>query len=178
MEEIYSQPNRRVRNTTRFLNSGSFYQNNSNNHQTADPETGTELVAEGLLDNFKKNRDLIKQCLVSYIERNDDQLLETGANLEVLKGDHKEKYTAKKGTPDLSQHRMYEAGVNLIVHAYSHESIDEEEVENHIKKELEQRLLGKLELDLVKSGKYYNAIVSWDNPISVEEYSLIKATGV
>jgi len=178
LEEIYSQPNRRVRNTTRFLNSGSFYQNNSNNHQTADPETGTELVAEGLLDNFKKNRDLIKQCLVSYIERNDDQLLETGANLEVLKGDHKEKYTAKKGTPDLSQHRMYEAGVNLIVHAYSHESIDEEEVENHIKKEREQRLLGKLELDLVKSGKYYNAIVSWDNPISVEEYSLIKATGV
>ena len=151
---------------------------NDDNHQTADPETRTELVAEGLLDNFEKNRDLIKQCLVSYIERNDDQLLETGANLEVLKGDHKEKYIAKKGTPDLSQHRMYEAGVNLIVHAYSHESIDAEEVENHIKKELEQRLLGKLELDLVKSGKYYNAIVSWDNPISVEEYSLIKATGV
>ena len=32
--------------------------------------------------------------------------------------------------------------------------------------------------DLVKSGKYYNAIVSWDNPISIEEYSLIKATRV
>jgi len=30
----------------------------------------------------------------------------------------------------------------------------------------------------VKSGKYYNAIVSWDNSISVEEYSLIKAAGV
>ena len=73
---------------------------------------------------------------------------------------------------------MYEADVNLIVHTYSHESIDAEEVENHIKKELEQRLLGKLELDLVKSGKYYNAIVSWDNSISVEEYSLIKAAGV
>lgn len=151
---------------------------NDENHQTADSETGTELVAECLLDNFEKNRDLIKQYLMNYIERNDDQLLETGVNLEVLKGDHKEKYIAEKGTPDLSQHRMYEAGVNLIVHTYSHESIDTEEVENHIKKELEQRLLGKLELDLVKSGKYYNAIVSWDNPISVEEYSLIKAIGV
>ena len=148
------------------------------NHQTTNSGKGTELVAEGLLDNFEKNRELIKQCLMSYIERNDDQLLETGANLEVLKSSHKEKYIAAKGTPDLSQHRMYEADVNLIVHTYSHESIAAEEVENHIKKELEQRLLGKLELDLVKSGKYYNAIVSWDNSISVEEYSLIKATGV
>ena len=148
------------------------------NHQTTDSETGTELVAESLLDNFEKNHDLIKQCLISYIERNDDQLLETGANPEILKGDHKEKYIAKKGTPDLSQHRMYEASVNLIVHAHSHESISIEEVKSHIKKELEQRLLGRLELDLVKSGKYYNAIVSWDNPISVEEYSLIKASGV
>ena len=151
---------------------------NDEKRQTTDSEKGAGLVAEGLLDNFENNRELIKQCLMSYIERNDDQLLETGANLEVLKGNHKEKYIAAKGTPDLSQHRMYEAGVNLIVHAYSHESINAEEVENHIKKELEQRLLGKLELDLVKSGKYYNAIVSWDNPISVEEYSLIKATRV
>ena len=151
---------------------------NEEKRQTTDSEKGAGLVAEGLLDNFENNRELIKQCLMSYIERNDDQLLETGANLEVLKGGHKEKYIAAKGTPDLSRHRMYEAGVNLIVHTYSHESIDAEEVENHIKKELEQRLLGKLALDLVKSGKYYNVIVSWDNPISVEEYSLIKATGV
>ncbi|MBB16846.1 hypothetical protein CMK22_16385 [Candidatus Poribacteria bacterium] len=151
---------------------------NDEKSQATDSEKGAGLVAEGLLDNFENNRELIKQCLISYIERNDDQLLETGANLEVLKGDHKEKYIAAKGTADLSQHRMYEAGVNLIVHAYSHESIDSEAVKNHIKKELEQRLLGKLELDLVKSGKYYNAIVSWDNPISVEEYSLIKATRV
>ena len=151
---------------------------NEEKRQTTDSEKGAGLVAEGLLDNFENNRELIKQCLMSYIERNDDQLLETGANLEVLKGNHKEKYIATKGTPDLSQHRMYEAGINLIVHAYSHESINAKEVENHIKKELEQRLLGKLELDLVKSGKYYNAIVSWDNPISVEEYSLIKATRV
>ena len=151
---------------------------NEEKRQTTDSEKGAGLVAEGLLDNFENNRELIKQCLMSYIERNDDQLLETGANLEVLKGNHKEKYIATKGTPDLSQHRMYEAGINLIVHAYSHESINAKEVENHIKKELEQRLLGKLELDLVKSGKYYNAIVSWDNPISIEEYSLIKATRV
>ena len=151
---------------------------NEEKRQTTDSEKGAGLVAEGLLDNFENNRELIKQCLMSYIERNDDQLLETGANLEVLKGGHKEKYIAAKGTPDLSRHRMYEAGVNLIVHTYSHESIDAEEVENHIKGELEQRLLGKLELDLVKSGKYYNAIVSWDNPISVEEYSLIKASRV